>query len=119
MSESEVRRRLVGYFTGQCSLRELDSYLTSIVWEQRSLEDARALANLIELRIDEYSAGTCTEEELKAALLPLVTDYTTSVVIGAPSNPANVRVSTAGSSTVAPVIGIPQLADTRLVAASW
>lgn len=118
MSEFDVRRQVSSYLVGAVSLRELHDWITSQIWSDEVSEDVRSLANQISLPLDEFSSGALSADELKAALRPLVTDYSVEFRFGSPA-PVAVRFSTVNSSTsAAPPIMTPQFADTRLVTAS-
>lgn len=114
MNEAEVRERVMNYLIGRSTLRELDESLAPIAWDPDEVETVRVLANAVELRLDEYSSGHCDEQQLRAALRPLVTVYTVFIPIGpAPS----VQVSTSASSAFVPsaqvVTVTPTFAGTR------
>lgn len=78
MSDSlapEVAARLARYLRGKESLSDFESWLVPLTWDLSTEVDARAheLAAAITLGIAEYTSGSLTEDELKAALAELNT----------------------------------------------
>jgi hypothetical protein len=104
MSEAEIRNLLIQYLTGGATLREVDAALTAVAWTPASSPDARDLANLIALRIDEFTSGACTEVELQMALRPLVTDYTVRASVGPAATGSPVVQSSRSQFVTTPIV---------------
>jgi hypothetical protein len=118
MGESDLRRHVVSYLVGAESLHELHDWLTSRIWNDEVPDNVRSLANQIALPIDEFSSDALTEDQLKAALRPLVTDYTADFQFGSGHRTITRFGTATASASAAPLAMTPQFADTRLVAGS-
>jgi hypothetical protein len=106
MSEAALRDLLVRYLAGSATLRDLDQAISAVAWNPSAEQSVRDLAQRVALRLDEYTSGYGTSEQLQAALRPFVTKYAVHVQLGAASN---IEVHTAASSLFVPSQGITTL----------
>lgn len=76
-SELEVRRQLARHLSDAISLDEFEDWLVPRSWNfhKEASPSLQALVSEIELLLAEFSNGHRSEEELRRALLPLVTNY--------------------------------------------
>ncbi|HEU4371128.1 MAG TPA: hypothetical protein VFV05_23150, partial [Methylomirabilota bacterium] len=79
IKEREIRERLVAYLDGADSVREFSRWLHSTSWnmEADSPPSAQALASDILARLAEHSSVGFSEDDLRAALLPIASKITT------------------------------------------
>lgn len=115
MNEAQVRESVSKYLLGEISLQDLDRFLSSTTWDETALGAARALANDIQLRLDEYSSGACDESELNRSLRTFVTDYTVTMHIG-PAPAVQVHTGLCSAVTTPLLIVKPTSVGTRLAA---
>src|SRR5262245_56875528 len=73
----EIRTELAKYFASELRLRAFEDWFMPASWNVHQTGDVgdADLVYTIELHLSEFSSGHWTENELRALLLPLVTDY--------------------------------------------
>jgi len=73
----EIRTELAKYLASELTLRAFEDWFVPASWNVHQTGNAgdADLVYTIELHLSEFSRGHWTENELRALLLPLVTDY--------------------------------------------
>ena len=104
MSEADIRAAVVQYLAKQSTLQGLDATIATAIWDPKTEPEVRDLANGIALRIDEYSSGACDDNQLRHALLPVVTRYEVRVgLVTAVSDTMRIKTANSTPFTASPV----------------
>ncbi len=111
MDDVRVRQLVAAYLDGKLALRDLHSEIVTISWNEDAPARARQLADTVALRLDEFTSGTCSAEELGDALRPVIAEY--AVALGNARGTRQLTGSSLSVVTSAASLMRPTLVDTR------